>query len=177
MESGAIPNGKISASSEWNEHLNVLQGRLRSPRSWSAGVNAVNQWYQVELGSEYTKVSGIATQGRGDHAQWVTKYKLQYSNDEASFNYYQEQGAVKVSHNNSIAVYQKLTNITVNYIKFISTTFCRKSVLISCCISLLFGSDFFPFYRFRNFLQILTSTQLFITRLIHQLWLVISGFK
>ena len=76
-------------------------GRLRSPRSWSAGVNDVNQWYQVDLGSEYTKVTGTATQGRGDHPQWVTKYQLRYSENGVNFNYYQEQGSVKVSHNNS----------------------------------------------------------------------------
>lgn len=61
------------------------------------------------MGSEYTKVTGTATQGRGDHPQWVTKYKLQYSKDGVNFNYYREQGAVKVSHKT-----EKLINLTVN---------------------------------------------------------------
>ena len=98
LENGAIPDGQLSASTEWDANLNVPKGRLRSPRSWSARVNDANQWYQVDLGSEHTRVTGTATQGRGDHPQWVTKYKLQYSNDGANFNYYREQGSVKVSH-------------------------------------------------------------------------------
>lgn len=101
LESGEISDGQISASSEWDSYVSVLLGRLRSPRSWSAGVNEVNQWYQVDLGSEYTKVTGIATQGRGDHPQWVTKYKLWYSENRVKSYYYQEQGSVKVSHNSN----------------------------------------------------------------------------
>ncbi len=39
----------------------------------------------------------MATQGRsGADAQWVTKYHLQYSNDEVSFDYYTEQWEIKV---------------------------------------------------------------------------------
>ena len=99
MENGAIPDGQLGASTEWDANLNIPQGRLHSPRSWSARVNDANQWCQVDLGSEHTKVTGTATQGRGDYPQWVTKYKLQSSKDGANFNYYQEKGAVKVSHN------------------------------------------------------------------------------
>ena len=99
MENGAIPDGQLKASTEWDGNLNVPQGRLRSPRSWSTRYNDANQWYQVDVGSKYTKVTGTATQGRGDHPQWVKKYKLQHSTDEVNFNYYREQGAVKVSHN------------------------------------------------------------------------------
>jgi len=100
LENGVIPDGQLTASSEWGNQLNTPMGRLRSPRSWSARVNDANQWYQVDLGSEYTEVTGTATQGRGDHPQWVTKYKLQHSIDinGAGFNYYREQGAVKVSN-------------------------------------------------------------------------------
>ena len=107
MENRAIPDGQLSASTEWDANLNVIQGRLRSQKSWSARVNQVNQWFQVDLGSEYTRVTGTATQGRGDHPQWVTKYKLQYSKDGVNFQYYREQGAEKVSQNNPIAVYRK----------------------------------------------------------------------
>ncbi|XP_078357449.1 uncharacterized protein LOC144642352 isoform X2 [Oculina patagonica] len=92
LENGAIPDGQLSASSEWDHNLNIPQGRLGSPRSWSARINDVNQWYQVDLGSKYTKLTGVGTQGRGDYPQWVQKYKLQYSNDGVNFQYYWEQG-------------------------------------------------------------------------------------
>ena len=47
----------------------------------------------------------VATQGRnynpswpyGSHNQWVTKYKLQYRNDGVTFQYYKQQGEVKVN--------------------------------------------------------------------------------
>lgn len=39
-------------------------------------------------------MTGVATQGRrsSNANQWVTKYKLQYSDDETSFKYYREPG-------------------------------------------------------------------------------------
>jgi len=39
------------------------------------------------------KVTRVATQGRYSvYNQWVTKYKLQYSDDGVNFQYYKEQG-------------------------------------------------------------------------------------
>ena len=58
---------------------------------WSAGKNNGNQWIQVALGS-YTKLTSIATQGRNAHSQWVTAYKLQYSEDGVKFYYYKVSG-------------------------------------------------------------------------------------
>ena len=96
METGAISDGQISASSQLDFNHAAKQGRLRckaiSQNSWSAGKNDVHQWLQVDLGSQYTKVTRVATQGRHDAAQWVTKYILAYSNDGVNFQYYREQG-------------------------------------------------------------------------------------
>ena len=69
------------------------QGRLHyKAGSWSAGNTNLHQWLEVDLGSQYIKVTRVATQGRNDYPQWVTKYKLQYSNDGVNFQYYREQG-------------------------------------------------------------------------------------
>ena len=98
MENGTITDRQISASSHWTADYAAIQGRLhfkaipRKAGSWSADKNDLHQWLQVDLGSQYTKVTRVATQGRNDAAQWVTKYKLQYSNDEVTFQYYREQG-------------------------------------------------------------------------------------
>ena len=109
MESGAIPDSQISASSEYSRtpaDQAASQGRLNFQEttdkagSWIADTNDDKQWLQIDLGNQQTKVTRVATQGRnynvlwpwGPHQQWVTRYKLQYSNDTANFQYYKEQG-------------------------------------------------------------------------------------
>ncbi len=99
MKNGAITNAQISASSEWNLNHAAIQARLdfkaivsNKAGSWSAGRNDVNQWLQVYLGSQRTKVTAVATQGRSDYPQWVTKYKLAYSDNGKNFMRYWERG-------------------------------------------------------------------------------------
>ena len=108
MENGAILDEQITASSQWDDNHAPFQGRLHfqangnKQGSWSAAKNDVHQWLQVDLGSQFTTVSRVATQGRnGGYTQWVYSYKLQYSNDEVNFQYYREQGqtADKVTWN------------------------------------------------------------------------------
>ncbi|KAL9968116.1 hypothetical protein ACROYT_G026448 [Oculina patagonica] len=102
MESGAITDGQIRASSEWDVNHAAIQGRLNfkagggKAGGWSARTNDANQWLQVDLGSRYTRVTCVATQGRNIWSQWVTKYKLQYSNDGVNFQYYREQGKTAI---------------------------------------------------------------------------------
>ena len=96
MEKGAISDRQITASSQLDANHAAIRGRLNSKEiankggSWSAGSNDSSQWLQLDLGSQHTKVTRVATQGRNDAAQWVTKYKLQYSNDGVNFHYYME---------------------------------------------------------------------------------------
>ena len=96
MKNGAISDGQITASSQYNPNLAPFQGRLDFTKfkagSWSTNRNDLNQWLQVDLGNENTKVTRVATQGRNDYSQWVTKYKLQYSNNGVTFQYHREQG-------------------------------------------------------------------------------------
>ena len=97
MQDGAITNGQLSASSEWDPNTHgVAFGRLfynSGSGSWVALTNDANQWFQVDLISHSTKVTRVATQGRSIHCcQWVTKYKLQYGNNGVNFTYYKEQG-------------------------------------------------------------------------------------
>ena len=100
MESGAISNGQVRASTEWDANHAAIQGRLNfkavraKAGSWSARHNNLGQWLQIDLGNKHTKVTGLATQGRNGYHQWVTKYKVQYSDDGVNFQYYTEQGQV-----------------------------------------------------------------------------------
>ena len=45
------------------------------------------------------KATGIATQGRQDANQWVTKYIVSYSPDTTNFRYYSEGRGTKASVN------------------------------------------------------------------------------
>ena len=68
------------------------QARLNNTSSygsWSSRYNDLNQWLQVDLGA-YFGVTRIATQGRYSswNSQWVTKYRLQYSDDGGYFKFY-----------------------------------------------------------------------------------------
>ena len=101
MESRAISDAQISASSQWYDNYAAEQGRLnfkaRSEKQggWSSQHRDQNQWLQADLGSS-KKVTYLATQGRNAYSQWVTSYKVEYGNDGSSFQYFQEQGADKV---------------------------------------------------------------------------------
>ena len=72
MESRAIPDGKLSASTEWNSKHAAKQARLYFPAgpgiagSWSSRANDANQWLQIDLGIQNAKVTGLASQGRAD---------------------------------------------------------------------------------------------------------------
>jgi len=96
MESGAILDSQISASSVYSITHAAQQARLHFKAtgltgSWSAGLNDMNQWLQVDL-LQTTEVTRIATQGRNKVHQWVTKYKLQYSEDGHTFKFYMQNG-------------------------------------------------------------------------------------
>ena len=98
MENGKISNKDITASSEVIIEHHAYQGRLnfKTDRgkggAWTARERNVKQWLQVDLGSQFTRVTGVATQGREDSDKWVTKYKLQYRNETKQFQYYMEKG-------------------------------------------------------------------------------------
>jgi len=97
MESGLIEDSQITASSQFDDNHAAIQGRLNflaagaKAGGWSSRTNDANQWIEVDLVS-YTKVTQIVTQGRNAFNQWVTKYKLQYSDDGVNFHFYQLPG-------------------------------------------------------------------------------------
>lgn len=97
MALGAIFDYQISASSQQDGNHSAAQGRLHfkgdgsKVGGWSALSNNANQWIQVDFGS-YTRVTGVATQGRYNDDQWVTKYMLQYSDEGMIFQTYQKPG-------------------------------------------------------------------------------------
>ncbi|PFX24322.1 EGF-like repeat and discoidin I-like domain-containing protein 3 [Stylophora pistillata] len=97
MESRAISDAQISASSQWDASHAAIQGRLifqaggGKEGGWSARANNQNQWLQADLGS-VKKVTHLATQGRNAASQWVKSYMVEYSDDGSTFHVYKEQG-------------------------------------------------------------------------------------
>ena len=76
---------KITASSEYNKDHSVKGCKLNKTMknghasSWcAAGSDMENPWIQVDLGSEYL-INAVSLQGRGDAAQWVTRFRIRYS--------------------------------------------------------------------------------------------------
>ena len=98
MESGAIADEQISASTEFGPSYAAKYGRLHLERkpgsvgSWSSFILDTNQWLQIDLADDRTSISRVATQGGNQYNQFVTKYRLQYSEDGVTFHYYSEQG-------------------------------------------------------------------------------------
>ena len=103
MEDRTIADDQITASSQWNANQAAHQGRLNFLRTlfkaggWVVATNDLSQWLQIDLGSLYTKTTRVATQGRNGlllNYNWVTKYKLKFSNDGMNFTYYREPGEI-----------------------------------------------------------------------------------
>jgi len=93
MESGAILDDHITASSTYSKGLSARKSRLHSGKAWSADSKDEHQWLQIDLGVEYTtNVTKVATQGSSVYDEWVKEYKLDYSNNGTSFQYYREPG-------------------------------------------------------------------------------------
>ncbi|XP_020628614.1 probable carboxypeptidase X1 [Orbicella faveolata] len=114
MESGAIADSQLTASSEYDNRYSPKRARLYTkdwaipgiglgPGAWASLTSDSNQWLQVDLG-KITPVTHVATQGRNSYSpgQWVTKYKLQFSDDGASFLFYKRQGESSDAVNRNI---------------------------------------------------------------------------
>ena len=102
MDSRSISDAQITASSQLDGNHSAVQGRLHfqaegnKAGGWSALINDVNQWLQVDFGS-YTRVTQVATQGMNGVDEWVTRYKLQYSDNGVTYKFYQKIGDTSVT--------------------------------------------------------------------------------
>ena len=142
MENGAISDGQITASSRWNDYHEAPVARLhlqtdeskKKAGAWAAGVNAANQWLQVDLGDQYTNITRVATQGRHAVDQWVSKYKLQYSDDGVTFQYYKEQGQTKVKYISSTVAWFDMNSLNGNGLGrvflFLQLSYVRQSLAL-----------------------------------------------
>ena len=93
MEDWRIPDSQITASTYMeiyfvpsNARLNRASDSTTSFGSWSSAFRDAYQWIQVDLGFVMI-VSGIVLQGREGRVQYVTKYKVRYSDDGSSWRW------------------------------------------------------------------------------------------
>ena len=102
MESRAIPDKHISASSNWNHGHRAANARLHfhagggRTGAWSAKFNNGRQFLQINMG-RWVRITRVSSQGRQDANQWVKKYSLSYSYDGVYFRPYVMSGKVVVS--------------------------------------------------------------------------------
>ena len=102
MEDGTIADEQIDESSVFRglSFYAGNRGRLHNDQGassfvgWISGTPNVDQWLQVDMLTQYTRITGVATQGRTDynHYQWVKTYRLQFSNNGMEFQYYKGRG-------------------------------------------------------------------------------------
>ena len=99
MEDNKIADDQITASSQWLESSKYHgpdNARLNRPAqsgsigAWCTGWPDLHQWIQVDLMLP-TWVTGVMIQGRQDHPQWVTEYKVEYSSDGQNWTYVQSR--------------------------------------------------------------------------------------
>ena len=104
MEDRSITDSQITASSfktDRNKSFKPAYGRLNNRPSgamggaWCAGTSDKSQYLQVDLGKEMT-LSGVATQGQIDEANWVATYSIQHSKDGTNWKDYKEFGYKEV---------------------------------------------------------------------------------
>ena len=97
MEDRSITDSQITASSFKTESFRPAYGRLNNRPSgamggaWCAGTSDKFQFLQIDLRKEMT-LSGVATQGQIDEANWVAKYSIQHSKDGTNWKDYKEFG-------------------------------------------------------------------------------------
>lgn len=61
-------------------------GRMNSKQGWSAKDNKVGEWMEVDTGS-IQSISGVITQGRRNHAQWVKSFTVSVSEDAKTWRW------------------------------------------------------------------------------------------
>ena len=100
MENGEIPDSRITASSVYFDSADFKPwiGRLNNPNgAWVPQISQEDNWLKIDL-SRKMIVTKVATQGKPNLAQWqwVTSYKISFSQDDHAWEVYKEHGVEKV---------------------------------------------------------------------------------
>ena len=113
MENGTITNDEISASSVLSGNTGASRARLNLVPSggvsggWVAKANDDKPTLTITFSYPFTRVTGIATQGRQDANQWVKTYRLKYSKPNGEGGFYTDPGETLYKVNNNLLIRTK----------------------------------------------------------------------
>ena len=98
MQSGSIPDNRITSSSELNANTSSKNGRLNytTGSSWCASTKDNNPYLQIDLQTLHI-ICAVSTQGNSQADDWVKTYTLQSSRDGVTWTNYEDSGSLKVS--------------------------------------------------------------------------------
>ncbi len=119
----------LVVSTEWDANHGPSHARLDyvskvGASSWSAGFLDQNQFIILNFGFQPVKVTSIVTQGRADFDQWVTSYKVQYSQDGIYFSDVENGKIYSANGDRNSKVTNSFTqNVFARLIKIIPLTY------------------------------------------------------
>ncbi|XP_013397759.1 uncharacterized protein LOC106164412 [Lingula anatina] len=89
-------NSALTASSKIDNNHQPFNARLNSNTGWSPSSSADTEYIQINFNRNY-RVRGIVTQGRKDVNAWASSFRLQFTEDGKTWQFYQEPyGTTKV---------------------------------------------------------------------------------
>ena len=105
MQSGLIPDSRITASSQLNSNTPAKNGRLyfTAGSSWCASTSDSYPYLQIDLQTLHI-ICAVSTQGNAKADEWVETYTLQTSTDGKNWTYYKIDGQVEVSCKSSVDI-------------------------------------------------------------------------
>ncbi|KAG1684460.1 SCO-spondin [Nymphon striatum] len=125
MEDKRIEDSWITASSS-KKGCDPQSGRLNNGRSsykcggWAVSKSKPNSFIQVDL-QRIVNISGVITQGRFGFDQWVTSFRVQYSDDLVSW-----EAAINPATNTDLIISQRYriiaSKIGINYVPLLKMT-------------------------------------------------------
>ena len=129
MESGSIPDSKITASSEKNASTAANNGRLNytSGPSWCAATSDSNPYLQIDLQTLHI-ICAVSTQGNSQADQWVKTYTLQSSIDGSTWTDYTELGQVKVMYEMNHYIFKEMIQTFLQFHEITCIYICMQYV-------------------------------------------------
>lgn len=91
-----FPDYYFSATTHYDNRYVAENARFDSPKGWGPRTNGdADDYLQIDLGRLY-KICAVATRAARLISEWVTRYKLHFSQDNVNWDVYKENNAIKV---------------------------------------------------------------------------------